>query len=237
MAASLESRMFQDLKRVLVVAPHPDDETLGAGGTIRRLADEGHEVTVAVMTGRGSNPHPLFNDEGFIGIRAEFDTAMAVLGVGRTLFANLQTTLLTETPVHVINQKAAEIVAEVQPDLILLPFEHDLHKDHGLIHYAFMVALRPHLQAMRRPHMIACYETPSETHLQAPYLHAGFEPHMWVDISGQLARKLEALACFKSQVSSPGLRSLETLGALAHWRGAQIGKAAAEAFVVVRQVL
>ena len=229
--------MFKDLKRVLVVSPHPDDETLGAGGTIRRLADEGHDVTVAVMTGRGPDGHPLFNDEGFASVRAEFASAMKVLGVDKALFADLQTTLLTETPVHVINKKAVEIVAEVQPDLILLPFEHDLHKDHGLIHYAFMVALRPHLAALRRPHLIACYEAPSETHLQAPYLHAGFEPHMWVDISDQLDRKLEALACFESQVSSPGLRSLETLSALAHWRGAQIGKPAAEAFVVVRQIM
>jgi LmbE family N-acetylglucosaminyl deacetylase len=227
--------MFQDFKRVLVVAPHPDDETLGAGGTIRRLADEGHDVTVAVMTGRGEEAHPLFDDAGFAGVRAEFDAAMAVLGVNRTLFANLQTTLLTETPVHLINKRAADVVAETRPDLILLPFEHDLHKDHGLINYAFMVALRPHLSAMHRPHMVACYETPSETHLQAPYLHASFEPHMWVDVSAQLSRKLEALTCFKSQISSPGLRSLEALSALAHWRGAQIGRAAAEAFVVIRQ--
>ena len=224
--------------RVLVVAPHADDETLGAGGTIRRLVNDGAEVTVAVMTGRGVERHPIFDDTVFCKIRAEFDRAMEKLGVQRTIFANLPTTLLSETATHLINEAAKSIVDEVKPELVLLPFEHDLHRDHGLINYAFTVALRPHQASRCGPHMIVAYEVPSETHLQAPYLKAGFEPQLWVDISATLEAKLDALACFESQVGpGPELRSLQTLRALATWRGAQIHAAAAESFVVIRIVV
>jgi LmbE family N-acetylglucosaminyl deacetylase len=81
------------------------------------------------------------------------------------------------------------------------------------------------------------YEVPSETHLQAPYLRAAFEPQLFVDISAYIDRKLAAVRCFESQIGvAPALRSPETLKALATWRGAQIGCAAGEAFVVTGQV-
>lgn len=229
---------LRSFSKILVVAPHADDETLGAGGLIHRLVKAGSDVTVAVMTGRGGGSHPLFEDEVFTRVRSEFDQAMGVLNVSRTVFADLPTTLLSETPVHLVNRAARDLVTDHKPDLVLLPFEHDLHRDHGIINYAFLVALRPHLADLRRPHLVASYEVPSETHLQAPYLRAGFEPQLWLDISDSLSAKLEALACFGSQIGpAPGLRSLQTVEALARWRGAQIGTQAAEAFVVLRQVI
>lgn len=230
--------MFGPIKRVLIVAPHPDDETLGAGGTIKRLVDDGHEVTVAVMTGRGASPHPLFDDRAFEIVRTEFGAAMDVLGVQNTIWAGLPTTLLTEVPTYQINRAAAEIVASVDPDLVFLPFEHDLHRDHGLVSYAFSVALRPQLASRRKPHMTLYYEVPSETHLQAGYLHPAFDPQVFIDVSEQIHAKLAALNCFKSQIGgAPELRSLNAVEALATWRGAQIGRRAAEAFVVGRQVI
>lgn len=231
-------RLLGDAEKVLVVAPHADDETLGAGGTIARFVEEGRAVTVGVMTGRGKEPHPLFPDEAFSRVQAEFRRAMGVLGVERFFFHDLPTTLLTEIPLHETNRAAAEIVESVRPDLVLLPFEHDLHKDHGILNYAFRVALRPHLEGNRRPHAVLSYEVPTETHLQPPHLRPSFEPHLWVDISDQLVKKRKALACFGSQiVPAPGLRSLEAVEALATWRGAQIGVRAAEAFTMLRLII
>jgi LmbE family N-acetylglucosaminyl deacetylase len=229
--------MLSSFKRVLVVAPHPDDETLGVGGTIHRLVLQGADVCVAVMTGEGKGVHPLFPPESFRMVQQEFREAMKTLGVTQTRFTNLPTTLLTETPVHEINRAAALIVQDVQPDLIFLPFEHDLHRDHGIINYAFAVALRPHLPGRRGDHLVLNYETLSETHLQSPYSKASFEPQFWIDITSSIDVKLAALACFDSQVSpAPALRSLETVRSLASLRGAQIGVSAAEAFVVSRCV-
>lgn len=229
--------LTDDLQTVLVVAPHADDETLGAGGTIARFAKEGRRVVVAVMTGLGEGPHPFATTEGIAGVRAEFGKAMKVLGVQEAHFRDLPTTLLDATPQHIVNRTAQELLELVRPDLVLLPFEHDLHRDHEILNYAFRVALRPHIPANRRRHAVLAYETATETHLQSPHLRPSFEPHLWMDISDHIGTKLEALSQFESQITSaPGLRSLSALEALATWRGAQIGVRAAEAFMVLKAV-
>jgi N-acetylglucosamine malate deacetylase 1 len=221
---------------VLVVAPHADDETLGAGGTIARFVAEGRPVTVALMTGHGPDPHPLFSRDVIDRVRSEFGQAMAVLGVRDTIVLDLPSTLLDTLPQHRINQAALEVVERVRPNLVLLPFEHDLHQDHASISYAFRVALRPHLPANRRSHTVMSYETPTETHLQSG-LRPAFEPNVWIDISDHLQTKLSALAAYESQIApAPALRSLNALDALARWRGAQIGVMAAEAFLLHRVV-
>lgn len=225
-------------QRILVVAPHADDETLGVGGTMARFVQEGRHVTVAVMTGRGPDPHPFVTRESIAGIRAEFGRAMKVLGVQETLFCELPTTLLDIKPQFEINKIASDVMAQVRPDVVFLPFEHDLHKDHEILNYAFRVALRPHLPLNRGPHGVLSYETPTETHLQSAHLRPSFEPNVWVDISDHLDRKLEALSQFRSQiVPAPGLRSLQALEALARWRGSQVGVSAAESFLMLRQVM
>lgn len=229
--------MLKGLDRVLVVAPHADDESLGAGGLIARSIAEGRSVAVALMTGAGATPHPLFSAQDLGEVRREFDHAMGVLGVQKIFTPGLPSTLLSETAVHLINQAAQQIVADFRPDLVVLPFEHDLHHDHGILNYAFRVAMRSHLAANRRPHAVICYETPTETHLQHPHIRASFEPDLFVDISDHLDRKLSALACYASQMgAAPALRSVETSRVLAAWRGAQIGVGAAEAFSIVRAV-
>ena len=229
--------LLDNLQTVLVVAPHADDETLGAGGTIARFVKEGRRVVVAVMTGAGEAHHPFVTAEAIANIRSEFGRAMQTLGVSETILLNLPTTLLDTLPQHEINRAAQDVLARVQPDLILLPFEHDLHRDHEILNYAFRVGLRPHLAANRRPHVVLAYETATETHLQSPHLRPAFEPHLWIDISAQIDTKLAALANFESQIGpAPALRSLTALQALATWRGAQIGVRAAEAYVVLRAV-
>ena len=229
--------VLDQLEHVLVVAPHADDETLGAGGAIARFVSEGRRVTVAVMTGLGSEPHPFATADGIATVRAEFKEAMQVLGVQQTVLHDLPTTLLDAIPQHLVNKVAAETLDQVKPDLILLPFEHDLHRDHEILNYAFRVALRPHLPVNRKRHAVLAYETATETHLQSPYLRPSFEPNLWVDVSDHIETKIAALSKFRSQIApAPALRSLEALRALATWRGAQIGVHAAEAFMMLRQV-
>lgn len=229
--------VLDQLKRILVVAPHADDETLGAGGIIARLVREGRHVTVAVMTGLGPEPHPFASAEAIGTVRSEFAKAMDVLGVQQTVLHNLPTTMLDALPQHVVNKVASETLDRVKPDLILLPFEHDLHRDHEILNYAFRVALRPHLSTNRKPHAVLAYETATETHLQSPHLRPSFEPNFWVDVSNDIDIKIDALSKFRSQIApAPALRSLEAVRALATWRGAQIGVRAAESFVVLRLV-
>jgi N-acetylglucosamine malate deacetylase 1 len=223
--------------RVLVVAPHADDETLGAGGAIARHAREGDEVTVAVMTGPGEGRHPVFPNELWDTVRDEAEEAAAVLGVKDLVFRELPAVLVPDRPVWEVNGVAAEVLEQAAPEILYVPFPFDLHRDHREISYAFSVAWRPTTELGRRIRLIYAYETLSETHWNPAYLEAGFTPNTYVDISGELDVKLDALRCYRSQMLPfPHARSLEAIEHQARWRGAQVGMEAAEAFVTIRSL-
>jgi LmbE family N-acetylglucosaminyl deacetylase len=224
--------------KVLVLSPHPDDETLGCGATMTRLADERHEVVVGLITGFGEGAdHPLYPREGFDLVQAELQAACDVMGVSRIVKANLPTVLLPDLPRHVLNKAVLDLVEGVGPDALFVPFPLDLHGDHREIFHAASVAWRPYLPLGRTIRDVYCYEVPSETHLNIPYVEQGFIPNTFFDVSAQVDRKIKAFECFRTQVQqAPMPRSPEALRALAVYRGSQIGVAAAEAFVSVRSL-
>ncbi len=227
-----------DPQRVLVIAPHADDETLGAGGTVARHAREGDLVYVAVVTGHGDDsPHPLWPRSVWDTVRAEAREACRVLGVKELIFEEVPAALVADHAVWKLNRVTGAIVERVQPDVLYVPFPFDLHKDHREVFHSLSVAWRASSPTGRRIREVHCYEVQSETHWNVPYVEAGFLPNRWVDIGATLETKLEALACYKSQVRpAPDARSLEAVRALAVWRGAQMGAGAAEAFVTVRSL-
>lgn len=229
---------FADPLRVLVVAPHADDETLGAGGSIARFVRAGHHVTVAVMTGHGEEEHPLWPRRVWDAVRDEAREAHAALGVAKVIYREVPAACVAEYPSWKLNCEAGEVLDEVKPDLLFVPFALDLHKDHREVFNAFSVAWRPTSEVSRGVREIYAYETLSETHWNVPYVEQGFLPNVHVDISETLETKLRALACFKTQMRpAPATRSLQAARAQAVWRGAQIGTEAAEAFVLVRRII
>jgi LmbE family N-acetylglucosaminyl deacetylase len=218
--------------KVLVVSPHPDDEVLGAGGTIARLAGEGNDVTVAMVT---KGWEPLFADSQVEQVRAEARAAGEVLGVKSLRFMDLPVTRLNEIHKHQLNKEFEQLVSEEEPELVIVPFRGDRQEDHRQVFDACMVALRP-LVSRKYARQILCYETVSETHWSAAYIESYFEPQLWVDISNHLSTKLEAMRRYKSQLlQEPDARSLEAISSLAKWRGSMVGMPAAECFVVVRE--
>jgi N-acetylglucosamine malate deacetylase 1 len=220
-------------RRLLVVAPHPDDEVLGAGGTIARLSEAGAEVVVAVVT---KGAPPLFAADKVAKVRAETQAAHARLGVSRTVFLDHPAARLDQVPHHELNRTLGDLVREVAPDTLLLPFVGDMHLDHQLTFVSSMVAARPHGAAF--PGRILCYETLSETNWNAPFMAPSFVPTVFVDISAQLERKLEAMRLYASQQRDfPHERSLAAIRALAMFRGSTVHREAAEAFILVRQVI
>lgn len=222
----------------LVIAPHADDEVLGVGGTIARLAAEGEQVVVAVITGHGEGPHPISSPESLIVVRQECKQACHVLGVDQLIFKDLPAVLLDTIPVWQVNKVVLELIEEISPDTIFIPFAQDLHKDHGVIAYAVSVATRSYLPVGKSISKILAYETLSETHLAPPYLEASFQPNYFVDITKYVDLKLEAMSQYVSQLqASPLPRSLNTIRALSLLRGSHIGVEAAESFVLLREVV
>jgi len=224
--------------RILVIAPHADDEAIGVGGTIARYADEGHEVIVAVMTGHGTErPHPLWPESVWHTIRAEAREAHAILGVQETIFEEIPAVTVADQPIWKLNKITANIVTLVKPDVMYVPFPMDLHKDHRDTFHSFSVAWRTCSEAGQNVKEVYTYEVTGETHWNIPYVEQGFLPNVWVDITDYLERKLKAAECYRSQMMpAPQTRSLRTIRALAEWRVSQMNMHAAEAFYLVRKL-
>lgn len=219
-------------KRLLVVAPHPDDETLGTGGTIAKFASEGHQVAVLVVSG---HLPPIYAQGHYEQTVEEAHRAFALLGVDWSRFLAIPATMIGEQPVSSLNRQILDAVTELEPHIVLCPFP-DRHIDHRLVFDSVMVATRP-VGAGRRIELTAAYETISETHWNAPHIEPSFVPNWVVDITAVMNRKLEALACYGSQVPPfPGARSVEAVDALAKFRGTQAGFAYGEAFHVIRMI-
>ena len=217
-------------QRVLVVAPHPDDETLGAGGTIAKLAARGHSVGVLIVSG---HLPPIYPRAAYDTTVAEARAAFAILGVEESFFLEIPATMVCNEPVHVLNERIGSVIHSFSPQTLLCCYP-DRHTDHRAIFESVMVAARP-VGPGRSIRRLAAFETLSETHWNAPHIEPNFIPNWVVDISDFIEKKLEALASYKSQISAfPGPRSVEAVEALAKFRGTQAGFAFGEALQIIR---
>jgi LmbE family N-acetylglucosaminyl deacetylase len=218
--------------RILVIAPHPDDEVLGCGGTIARLSESGHEVHVAIVT---SGREPRFTAESITRVRNEAHAAHALLGVAKTHWLGQPAAELDTVPSADLNRALEELIQLVSPDTVFVPFAGDIHLDHQLVFRSSLVAMRP--RSASYPARILAYETLSETNWSAPCDTASFIPNVSIDIGATLDRKIAAFRCYESQqVRFPHERSTAALGALATLRGATVHRDAAEAFLLIREV-
>ena len=218
--------------KVLVIAPHPDDEVLGCGGTIAKRASNGDEIYVCVVTKAGK---PLFDDAIVEQGRAECRKADAILGVKETLFINFPAVMLETVPRYELNNGILKIVQKIEPDEVYIPHRGDIQLDHKMIVDACMVALRPKYKHVIK--RIYAYETLSETGWDIPNTVNGFIPTVYEDISGTITKKLEAMNIFQSQLGDfPNARSLEAIEALSKFRGATVNVRAAECFSLIREI-
>src|SRR5262245_31455840 len=184
------------MANILVIAPHPDDEVLGCGGTIRRMATAGERVTVAIVT----TGLPLYPETQVRQVRAEAARATERLGVHALRLLDLPVTKLHLMPEHELNGAFFKLFKEVEPDPLFIPFARHRREDHTLILDAALVASRPDGRRYRTSR-VCCYETVSETHWSAPGIEAVFEPTWFVDISATLGDKLDAMRCYESQLA------------------------------------
>jgi len=221
---------------VLILAPHADDEILGCGGVIRRHVQEGDAVTICVLTHGARGAPELFSDEGVQSLRAEARLAASRLGVNAIVFRDFPAPQLDQFPGYRLADGIGKLIAELKTHTLYIPFHADLHVDHGVVFTAALVAARPMPgHSVRR---VYCYETLSETEWAAPLAANAFLPVRYVNIEAQLADKLDAMACYASQLREfPHPRSLEAIRTLAAMRGSQCGCRAAEAFGVIREVV
>jgi LmbE family N-acetylglucosaminyl deacetylase len=221
------------MNRILVVATHPDDEVLGCGGVIARHASAGDEVHVVVAT---KGVPPMFSAELVQQTREELARAHQILGVKGITFLDFPAAHLDTIPGSRIAEAFRAVFCDVKPHVVYVPHQGDLHTDHKCTYWASLVAARPHMG--HTPSRLLCYETLSETEWGAPSPADAFVPNVFVDISEHLDTKRRAMACYRTQLNDyPHPRSLKAIEALAALRGATVCVPAAEAFMLLREVL
>lgn len=233
-----------DCKRVLVVAAHPDDEVLGCGGTLARLASEGVETHVALLAdGVGSRYGARQRSEA-TALPAELDTRRAaareaakILGVRSVSFGDFPDNRMDIVPLLDIIQKLESLIDAIQPDGVFTHHPGDVNVDHRRIHEAITAACRP--QPAYCVRTILCFEVPSSTEWQLPGGGQPFVPNCYVGLSpNDLLARREALECYAAELRPwPHPRSLESLESLSRLRGGQAGVAAAEAFMIARAIV
>ena len=223
--------------KVLVFAPHPDDEILGCGGTITKYIAEGAEVTVCVVT---SGQPPVYDNSVAVengwphNLYPEIKKSHEILGIKETVFLQLPCVLLEREPRNIVNGKIFDVVQKVKPDVIFIPHFGDMQKDHTIVSEAVMVAVRPKYE--HRVQYVYAYECLSETEWNIPHASNCFIPNVFVDISEFMGKKLSAMECYQSQLGDfPDPRSLEAVEALAKLRGSTMNAKAAEAFMLIRE--
>ena len=222
---------------VLILAAHPDDEVLGCGGTIAKLASEGATVNVAFLAdGVSSRKGDLKEQEFLLARRRKAATnACEILGVKSVWFGDFPDNQMDALPLLDISKAIEGLLTQFQPDTIFTHHSGDVNVDHACLHKAAVVACRP--QQGNPVKNFLCFEVPSSTEWQIPGSAPIFVPNWFVDISSTVGLKMKALDEYASELRAwPHPRSRQGVEHLAHWRGATVGLNVAEAFMLGRKI-
>ncbi len=222
------------MKKVLVIAPHPDDETLGCGGTLLRHQAEGCSLHWLIAT--EMRPELGYSAQEIALRRAEVDAVSLRFGFASTDSLGFAAARLDTEPKGEIIKRMAEVFHRLEPEVVYLPFAGDAHSDHKVVFEAGMACCK----WFRFPWVkrVLAYETLSETDANLDPCVTGFRPNVFVDITGFLETKLAILPLFAGETGAfPFPRSARAIRALAEVRGSAAGSQAAEAFMLLREVI
>ena len=207
--------------KILVIAPHMDDEVLGMGGTIVKHVIEGDEVFVCFVAHRIYD-HKFDEEKNKVEIQSTLK-AKEVLGYKEAKFLNLNDERL-DACIQDIFIPLEAYIDKIKPEVVYVNYQGDDHQDHKAVFQAAMVALRSF--ANENIKKVICYEAPLSTE---------FSPNFYVNIEKHLKTKIEALLCYQTEKREyPHPRSCKGIEILAMKRGVEIGFKVAEAFVVIR---
>ena len=220
--------------RVLVIAPHPDDETLGCGGTLLKHVAAGDSVSWVIVT---KAHEPRWPAEVIERRERQIEQVSATYGFAKRFRLSFPAGRLDAVPLEDLMDAINEIVVEVRPDWIYNVHAGDVHSDHRAVFDATMSAVKSFNSASKGVSRLLSYETISSTDATPPTPATVFLPNLYCDITPFLERKLEIMSLYEGEVHPyPLPRALESIRALARFRGATIAAEYAEAFMLLREL-
>jgi LmbE family N-acetylglucosaminyl deacetylase len=217
---------------VVVIAAHPDDEILGAGGTLARHAREGHAVHAVVFSEGATSRY-----EGRLvqTLEEAGQRAAQEIGFASIRFEKFADQKMDTVPLIDITQRVETLLAEADPEVVYTQYPRDVNTDHGVVAQAVWTACRPYrFPGIRR---LATFETPSSTEWGWPFQSDAFAPNLFIDVSGTLEAKVAALECYESELREyPHPRSARAIRERAAYWGSVVGKEAVEPFMILREI-
>ena len=220
------------VSRILFVAPHPDDETLGCGGTIAKYRTLGHQVYWMIVT--AMTKERGFSYEQMAKRSEEISAVSRLYGFEQVFPLAFPAATLGESIQGKLIQKAGKIVDEFQMEEVFLPFYGDAHSDHAVVFRCLSAACK----TFRHPSVrrVLCYETLSETNFP---VHGGetFQPNVYEGIDVTFSTKMQAIAIYQGELGEhPFPRSETAVRALAELRGSECGYKYAEGFMLLKEI-
>lgn len=226
------------MNKILVIAAHPDDEVLGVAGTIKKLVNKGDKAYCAILgeglTSRGINRKDTPQEE-ISNLHHQTMQAANIIGFEEVFFSNFPDNRFDSVDLLDIIKEIEKIICQIKPNIIYTHHYGDLNIDHRKTFEAVITACRPVGHYCVKE--IYCFETLSSTEWNFQYGDNTFKPNLFIDIEDTLHAKLDAMACYKSELGDyPHPRSIKALEiASARW-GTVIGRQFAEAFELIRKV-
>jgi N-acetylglucosamine malate deacetylase 1 len=219
-----------NIRDILVVAVHPDDETLGCGGVILKHKADGDRIHWMICTNidKGHKYYKTREKEiNIVGGMYEFDSVHN-LEVG--------TMRVDRYSMSELVGKISKVMNEVRPNIVYLPFKGDIHSDHRKIFEASYSCTK----SFRYPFIEKIYmmEVLSETEFTPGAKEGSFIPNTFVDVSKYMDKKIEIMKVYESEIAEhPFPRSERNIRALATYRGATSNCDYAESFILIKEIL
>ncbi|WP_286239901.1 PIG-L deacetylase family protein [Neptuniibacter halophilus] len=222
------------MRNVLVIAPHADDESLGCGGTLLRHLKEGDSIHWLLITGMTKDEG--YDDELISTRQREIQHVASCYEFSSVHELKFPPAALDSIPLGDLISAISTVVSGVEPEIIYVPYRNDAHSDHQVVFDASISSSK----SFRYPFVkkVLAYETISETEFGLKPEDGGFKPNIFVDITPYIEQKIRILDIFDSEMGAfPFPRSRPVIEALATLRGAQSNCFAAEAFMLIKEII
>jgi len=221
------------MNKVLVVAVHPDDETLGCGGTLLKHKEDGDETHWLIATEIKESDG--FDKETVARRDSEINKIVNFYNFDSVNRLDISTTKVDEISASYLINKISSVVNIIKPNIIYLPFKSDVHSDHRHIFNAVYSCTK----SFRYPFIKKIYmmEALSETEFALSTREDSFIPNVFVDISRYIGKKVEAMNIYKDEMGiHPFPRSEKNIKAISTFRGATSGGEYAESFMLLKEI-
>ena len=221
------------MANILIVAAHPDDETLGVGGTILRHKKNRDKIYWLIITNISESQG--FSSERVLSRQKEIEIVSNLYNFNEVIKFDIPTMSLTDSNLLDLISKISKLFERIEPEIIYIMNRSDAHSDHRITFQSIMACTK----SFRYPYIkkVLMYECLSETEFSPTLPENVFQPNFFIDISQFFEKKIEIMSVFQSELAEhPFPRSIKNIEALATYRGAYAGVKYAEAFQLIKLI-